>query len=85
MQVGKGLMINVSPGQNVHVVCRSEFTNLRAIQYHSKRKLSCKTDHGQKTRRSDQFKFTYKENCILYGNPDEYGGKTIKLVYKLEQ
>lgn len=71
----RGTQISVSPGQVVHVKCRSEFTNLRAIECHNKRKLSGEPEHQPKTRRSEESTFSYKDNCIFCGCPDAYKGK----------
>lgn len=67
--------IEAVPGQKVHIKCRSEHTNPKAIGCHNKRKLSGETEYKPKTRRSEESSFSYRDNCIFCGRPDTYNGK----------
>ena len=72
----RGSDITVTPGQTVHIQCRSEFTNPKSIQLYLKRKHSGEQEQQlQQTLRSEESSFSYKYDCIFCGCPDMYKGK----------
>jgi hypothetical protein len=72
----RGSAITVNLNQVVHVRCRLDFTNKKAIQSYLKRKHSSQPEQAQHhTLRSEESTFSYADDCILCGCPDAYQGK----------
>jgi hypothetical protein len=64
-------LIQTTPGQQVHQICRKTYCNSKALAMaNKKRKLDSTAE--QSVLRSGDSSFNYKEHCIFCGNPDTF-------------
>ena len=67
------------PGQKVHIRCRQEYINPKAISTHKRKRTTSTNAHFLRSSET----FDYETNCIFCGFPDPYDGR--KQEYSLIQ
>ncbi|KAL5006048.1 hypothetical protein ScPMuIL_017206 [Solemya velum] len=75
--IKRGVEVIVKSGQAVHSECRRVFCNKIDIEYSLKRKHDSASGEPSKDKslRSSEPAFSYREHCLFCGKPDKYGGR----------
>ena len=63
--------IKTVPGQKVHIRCRQEYINPKAISTHKRKRTTSTNAHFLRSSET----FDYETNCIFCGFPDPYDGR----------